>query len=250
MTGFALIPVIDLKDGMVVHAREGRREQYRPLRSRLVDGADPVNVVQALLALHPFQTLYIADLDAIERRGDNLPGIRSLRAQYPQLELWADTGIRDEVGLSGWRDAGLGRPVIGSESLPDATVMAGLRARDEQCSAVLSLDFRGAHFQGPPALLNQPERYWPLRVLAMNLHRVGSDHGPDLALIVELAKRIKGCNVYAAGGVRSVDDLERVVAAGAAGALLASALHDGRLDSAALAKFANDRRPAKNQPAP
>lgn len=249
MTGFALIPVIDLKDGMVVHAREGRREQYQPLRSRLVEGAEPLHVVQALLALHPFQTLYIADLDAIERRGDNLGIIRSLRALHPSLDLWADTGINDHAGLARWLDAGLGRPVIGSESVADAAFVAGLHEHGEQSCAVLSLDFRGAHFQGPPALLNQPARYWPPRVLAMNLHRVGSDHGPDLALIVELAKRIGGCNVYAAGGVRSTGDLECIVAAGAAGALLASALHDGRLGSADLARFESAQAATKNQPA-
>ncbi len=250
MTGFALIPVVDLKDGMVVHAREGRREQYQPLRSCLVDGAEPAHVVQALLALHPFQTLYVADLDAIERRGDNLDIIRSLRALYPTLDLWADTGINDQPGLIRWLDAGLGLPVIGSECVEDAGFLAGLHEQGEQSSAVLSLDFRGAQFQGPPELLNQPERHWPPRVLAMNLHRVGSDHGPDLALIVELARRIGGCNVYAAGGVRSICDLQQIVAAGAAGALLASALHDGRLGSADLARFESDQAgTTKNQPA-
>jgi phosphoribosylformimino-5-aminoimidazole carboxamide ribotide isomerase len=71
----------------------------------------------------------------------------------------------------------------------------------------------------------------------MNLHRVGSDKGPDLGLIVGLARRVPGCQVYAAGGVRSVEDLEEIAAAGAAGALLASALHDGRIDRAGLARF-------------
>ena len=237
MGDFNLIPVIDLKDGMVVHAREGRREEYRPVHSRLSPGAEPSNIVEALLALHPFQTLYVADLDAIQRRGGNMESIRAIHRDFPELELWADTGIGDEAALARWLDAGLGRPVIGSESLLDADFMRVVRERCKDPSPVLSLDYRGDDFRGPPALLTHPERYWPQRVLAMNLHRVGSDKGPDLGLIVGLAGRVPGCQVYAAGGVRSIEDLQQVKAAGAAGALLATALHDGRIGPAELAKL-------------
>lgn len=237
MAGFNLIPVIDLKGGMVVHAREGRREEYLPVRSRLSPGAEPSNIVNSLLALHPFQTLYIADLDAIQRRGDNMESIRAIHRNFPELELWADTGIGDEIALAHWLDAGLGCPVIGSESLLDADFLSMVRERCQAPSLVLSLDYQGDDFKGPPLLLEYPERYWPQRVLAMNLHRVGSDKGPDLALIVELAGRVPGCQVFAAGGVRSIEDLQQVKAAGAAGALLATALHDGRIGPSHLAQF-------------
>ena len=237
MAGFDLIPVIDLKDGMVVHAREGRREEYRPVESRLAGGAEPAKIVAALLALHAFRRLYIADLDAIERRGDNLESIRAIRRNFPDLELWTDTGIGDDRALERWLDAALGQPVIGSESLHDSEFMTLVRDRCADASPVLSLDYRGDDFMGPPALLTHPERHWPRRILAMNLQRVGSDRGPDLGLIVGLANRVPGCKVYAAGGVRSTGDLETIMATGAAGALLASALHDGRIGSADLARL-------------
>jgi phosphoribosylformimino-5-aminoimidazole carboxamide ribonucleotide (ProFAR) isomerase len=148
-----------------------------------------------------------------------------------------DIGISDEAALTHWLDASLGRPVIGSESLRDAGFVSAIRERCSESSPVLSLDYQGDDFLGPTTLLTHPERYWPQRVLAMNLQRVGSDKGPDLGLIVGLAKRVPGCQVYAAGGVRSIADLERIVATGAAGALIASALHDGRIGSADLARF-------------
>jgi phosphoribosylformimino-5-aminoimidazole carboxamide ribotide isomerase len=237
MANLQLIPVIDLKDGMVVHAREGRRAEYAPIQSNLCKGADPETIMAALLRLYPFQAFYLADLDAIQRQGSNFATIKRLRERFPAIELWADAGIADERALSHWLDAKLGRPVIGSESLLDADFVSAIRERCKNPSPVLSLDYQGDDFRGPPALLTHPERYWPERVLAMNLHRVGSDKGPDLALIIELAKRVPGCQVYAAGGVRSVEDLWQVKAAGAAGALLATALHDGRIGSAQLAQF-------------
>ena len=238
VAGLHLIPVVDLKDGMVVHAREGRRAEYAPIRSNLCKGADPETIMAAILELYPFRTFYFADLDAIQRQGNNHEIVGRLRHRYPAIELWVDTGISDEPALKRWNSAGLGRTVIGSESLRDAEFMAA--ARDKDSATVLSLDFLGDEFKGPPSLLADPERYWPQRVLAMNLQRVGGSMGPDFPLIVELAQRVPGCQVYAAGGVRSAQDLERVATAGAGGALIASALHDGRIGSAELKQFHND----------
>ena len=233
-----LIPVIDLKGGMVVHAREGRRSEYAPIQSRLCKGADPETIMAAILDLHPFRTFYFADLDAIQRHGNHCEIVERLHHHYPAIELWVDTGISDEPALTRWNAAGLGRTVIGSESLRDAEFMAA--ARDKDSATVLSLDFLGDEFKGPPSLLADPQRYWPQRVLAMNLQRVGSPIGPDFPLIVELAQRVPGCQVYAAGGVRSAQDLEQVAMSGAGGALIASALHDERIGSTELKLFHKD----------
>jgi phosphoribosylformimino-5-aminoimidazole carboxamide ribotide isomerase len=232
-----LIPVVDLLSGAVVHARKGERSHYLPLRSSLCQGALPETVVAALLDLYPFRTLYIADLDAIQRRGSHVDTIERIRRGFPDLELWVDSGIADAWALQEWLDAGLGIPVIGSESVADAEFMLEVLQRSRQHPPVLSLDFRGDSFQGPAALLSDPGAHWPRRVLAMNLTRVGSDSGPDLALIARLIALAPDRAVFAAGGVRSAADLEQVARVGGAGALLASALHDGRLGAAELARL-------------
>jgi phosphoribosylformimino-5-aminoimidazole carboxamide ribotide isomerase len=207
------------------------------VQSRLCEGADAETVVDALLRLHPFRSLYVADLDSIQHLGGNLDTLERIRRRFPDLELWADSGIADKRGLDAWLHANIGRAVIGSETLRDADFMSLARKRCGDLSPVLSLDFIAEEFKGPGALLADPERYWPERVLAMNLRRVGSDAGPDLALIETLAAKAPASKVYAAGGVRSVEDLERVAAAGAAGALIATALHDGRLGPPELSRF-------------
>jgi phosphoribosylformimino-5-aminoimidazole carboxamide ribotide isomerase len=232
-----LVPVLDLKDGQVVHAREGRREEYRAVKSGLCSGAEPERVIEGLLRLHPFGCLYVADLDAIQRRGHHRRILAQIRARYPALELWVDAGIGDEATLVAWMESDLGRPVIGSESLAEAAFMDIARQRSLVLPPVLSLDFAGDAFRGPGALLEDPARYWPERVLAMNLRRVGSGTGPDLTLIVALSRQAPGSRVYAAGGIRSAADLDASAAAGAAGALLATALHDGSIGSAELSRF-------------
>jgi phosphoribosylformimino-5-aminoimidazole carboxamide ribotide isomerase len=231
-----LIPVIDVLRGNVVHAREGRRAEYAPIQSSLCEGSEPHTVLAALLQLHPFRTVYFADLDAIQRQGSNREIFARLRQGFPAVEFWLDSGIADEAALQRSVSERIGPTVIGSESLKQADFM--LMARDIcQDDLILSLDFKDETFMGPQSLLDHPQRYWPQYVLAMNLQRVGSCKGPDFALIVELAQRVPGCRVYAAGGVRSIEDLDRVAGAGAGGALIASALHDGRIGAAQLKQF-------------
>ena len=63
----------------------------------------------------------------------------------------------------------------------------------------------------------------------IDLARVGSGSGPPLDAVAELARALPGVEIYAGGGVRHDDDLRALEAAGAAGALVATALHEGRL---------------------
>lgn len=213
--------------GQVVHAREGRRDAYRPLLSTLCAGSRPADVLDGLLRLYPFRHCYIADLDAILRRGEHCREIAALRAAHPSLEFWVDSGLRDAGRIAAW-PAELGRPVLGSESLDNA---AAARAAAD---AILSLDFRGEAFLGPAALLEDAAA-WADDLVVMNLERVGSGRGPDLELLSALRARAPEKRFHAAGGVRGGADLAALAAAGASGVLLASALHDGRLSRSDLA---------------
>jgi phosphoribosylformimino-5-aminoimidazole carboxamide ribotide isomerase len=234
-----LIPVIDLLGGQVVHARRGDRANYRAVQSRLCDGAEPLTVVRALLALHPFRCLYIADLDAIQRTGDHRDTLARIRSTFPDLELWVDSGLADGNAAANWRASGLGLPIVGSESLRDLAALRDIAAGLSGSPWILSVDFRGEEFLGPAELLRRAEELWPQRLLAMNLARVGSMHGPDLDLIRRLIRIAPAREVYAAGGVREVADLDAAASAGAAGALVATALHDGRIGAAQLARLAD-----------
>jgi phosphoribosylformimino-5-aminoimidazole carboxamide ribotide isomerase len=219
------IPVIDLMGGQVVRARMGDRASYRPLKSPLSPTSDPVDVVHGLLTAYPFPTLYVADLDAIQSDGDNLPTLRRLREEFPTLQLWVDNGAADDAALEAVVGASLGAPVIGSESQRDAKLIAQHRGSTR---IVLSLDFRGDAFQGPPEILAETA-LWPRRVIVMTLARVGSGAGPDLGRLASIQSIAGGREIYAAGGVRNAADLSALKQAGVAGALIATALHDRRI---------------------
>lgn len=223
-TGFAVIPVLDLRHGRVVRARAGERQSYAPIRTPLAKGSAPADVARGLLDAVPAPILYVADLDAIiDGAPPDRAALAAIARACPGVHLWVDAGFRDADAVDAFRAAGLGRPVIGSESQADAALVARLGAR-----AVLSLDSRGATRLGP-ASLHAEARHWPPDVIVMTLARVGAGTGPDFAGLEAACRMAPGHRIYAAGGVRGPDDLAALDRAGIAGALVASAIHDGRL---------------------
>jgi len=225
-----IIPVLDLRDGIVVRARMGQRDRYRPLESPLCPSSDPIDVMRGLYSVHPFKTFYIADLDAIMGTGNNEAVLRRLQAEFPAAMFWVDNGVSDPSSAWNWLDAGLGHLVVGSESQQDIALVQCLSAHDR---VVLSLDFRDQAFLGPAALLDGVAS-WPRRLIVMTLARVGSGAGPDLDRLSAIRKIAAGRDIYAAGGVRDSADLAVLKRAGISGALVATSLHDGRLTGSDL----------------
>jgi phosphoribosylformimino-5-aminoimidazole carboxamide ribotide isomerase len=188
------------------------------------------------MSLFPFRAVYVADLDAIERGQPNVEAVTAMASAAPAAELWLDAGVTSEAAVRAARDRGVGRVVIGSES--QTADDAGLAVRLEQAGVpvALSLDFHGEAFAGPPALWSDPA-LWPDTLIVMTLARVGTGSGPDLARLADVKARAGARRVFAAGGVRGPDDLAALASAGIAGALIATALHDGRIGAADLARW-------------
>ncbi len=229
-----IIPVIDVRHGQAVRAVAGERNSYRPLSTILAEGCDPLEVARGYGALYPFKTLYVADLDGIERGAANTDLLAGLAKVWPGERLLVDDG-----GLGGPSADHRIVPVLGSETLLAAGVCQvvgdGAPLGVARC---LSLDFRGDQFIGPQEVLASPA-LWPHEVIVMTLGAVGKGEGPELARVVQIVE-CAGADrkVYAAGGVRNRDDLRALKAIGVAGVLVASALHDGKLKAGDLEEIA------------
>ena len=229
-----IIPVLDLKGVVVVHARRGRRVDYAPLRSPLVDGCEPVAVARALCAACRTSDLYVADLDALAGNpGDGA----MLTALASVSEPWVDAGATTPDRATVLERAGVARNVIGTESIGSGRPAAPLLPLPGP-PLVLSVDLRDGRLISPdPALAGRaPTAAAPVarrmavrEVLVIDLARVGSGAGPPLEAMAELSAALPELAIYAGGGVRDDADLRALESVGAAGALVATALHEGRL---------------------
>ena len=222
-------------DGQVVHARRGQRETYAPLRSPLSPSADPAAVVAGLLRLFPFQTIYIADLDALQGKPPQTALIAELVQGLPAVTFWLDAGAPAAGPAHGPQVA----PVLGSEALRDDNLE---RLTDLGPEAILSLDFYHGRLLGPARLLEQPA-LWPERIILMNLSQVGSLEGPDVAGAAHFIRHHPRHRWIAAGGVRDAGDLATLARSGVAAVLVASAIHNGAIDAGSLRHYHPLRSP-------
>ena len=230
-----VIPDIDLKRGVAVHAVRGERERYRPLRSRIAAGSDPVALTRAVRERFGLDALYVADLDAIAGGAGN-PGVVAALAR--EARVMVDAGAVTAAAVAGLLDLGVERVVIGTETLPGAGALRRLRADLPDAPLVLSLDLRAGRMLSPdPALAGADAGDALARLvdagareaIVLDLARVGSGEGPDVALLAALHARVPDVALLSGGGVRDAADLRALAAAGAAGALLATALHGGAI---------------------
>lgn len=217
-----IIPVLDLMGGIVVHAKMGERRGYRRIESALSRSAKVIDVIEAFINLAPFNSFYIADLDAISGTGNNFSAVVQVKKQFPQISLWVDCGSISEC--SAIFIEGFGEIVLGSETQETLVRLASNR------KALLSLDFLGNTFVGPLEVFDTPI-LWPRRVIVMTLARVGAGVGPDFERISFVRARAVSRQLYAAGGVRNADDLSRLREIGVDGVLVATALHNGSIQA-------------------
>jgi phosphoribosylformimino-5-aminoimidazole carboxamide ribotide isomerase len=235
-----VIPVIDLKGGAAVHAVRGERERYRPLRSEIVAGSDPVRVGRAFREALGLEELYVADLDAIAGGQLHRDVIAALA---PEARVMVDAGATEVAAVRLLLELGAAGVVIGTETLMDEAALERLRTELPDAPLVLSLDLRSGQVISPDtelARLGAPEALERLGrrgvrdAIVLDLARVGSGAGPDVALVSGLHARLPALELLAGGGVRDVADLRALAAAGAAGALVATALHSGAIGAEQL----------------
>lgn len=218
----------------MVHAKKGERASYQAIHSQLTPSSQPLDIVAALLELYPFQQLYIADLNAIQKldasHANNYSVITSIKERYPALELWVDAGISNNDELGFWQELDT-HLIIGSENFANIGDYTSLSTLNK--NYILSLDFMPLGYQGPTELLSNTE-YWPQDVIVMSLSNVGANHGANVDLMQKTIARTKGFNIIAAGGIRDTDDLVMLKEMGVNAALLATALHNKQISTEQL----------------
>lgn len=254
-----VIAVLDLMDRVIVRGIGGRRDRYRPIDSPLVEGAAPQAVARAIRQRFGIAEFYLADLDAIEGRPPSWDIYDRLLGEG--VALWVDAGLRDRrqaaamaafemqsqelpVGSTPtqFRSAAADRRpdgvIAGLETVGNPQTLAAMIEEVGQDRLVFSLDLLGGAplaSRGWPAsgawdIAQHAFRAGVRRFIVLDLARVGMGQGTGTG---ELCRRLRGLDnsieIVAGGGVRGVEDLGSLADAGCNAALVASALHDGRL---------------------
>jgi phosphoribosylformimino-5-aminoimidazole carboxamide ribotide isomerase len=234
-----ILPVLDLMGGEAVRGVAGRRSEYRPVVSRLCASSRPADVARAFRTHFGLDELYLADLDAITAGDPALAAYALLQADG--FRLWIDAGVRDSNRVHLLAEAGAECVVIGLETAAGPDVLAeACRMLGER--VVFSLDLEGGTPLGnaaawgttePEAIAERAVALGVRRLIVLDLTRVGVGDGTGTEdLCARLTAAHPEVEVIAGGGVRGAADLRRLRTCGVRTALVASALHDGRLTKA------------------
>ena len=238
-----LVGVIDLMNGVAVHAVQGQRDQYQPVE---FCSGDPVRLLDHYLRLG-IQKIYVADLDGITKNQPDSVAIRRLTLHCGEnpacCELIFDLGWRgrkhsnsieliertgEQFSQCHW--------VAATEAMPDPTAISELVELVGANQTILSLDYRNGDLLGN----RTKEQAWVMaaaaagvyQFLVLDLASVGSDRGPTTA---QTCKRVSAMlvdslvgfkpQIYSGGGIRSEGDIDALATAGCNHFLLATALY-------------------------
>lgn len=240
-TVFRVLPVIDVLRGEAVHAVRGDRARYRPLRSILHPGHDPLELARACRDVLGLSSLYLADLDAITRGAPNQALHRAIADLG--LDLWIDAGLKDADDLPPLLDLKGASIIAGLESLRGPDALAALLDRAGPERLVVSLDlWNGQPITASPKAWPQTDAFGIAqqiidlgvkRVFLLDLTRVGAGEGPGVTaetLLMVLQEAGQTIEIAIGGGVAGPEDVERLRHQGADAVLIGSALHEGRID--------------------
>jgi phosphoribosylformimino-5-aminoimidazole carboxamide ribotide isomerase len=238
-----IVPVLDLKGGVAVHAVRGQRDAYAPVRSTLAPSADPVALARAFQAALRCDACYVADLDAITGRGDHGPAIRAIAGLG--LTVWLDAGVAVAGDAERAVRQGAGRVIVGTETLREVAELPAIAAalRGAGADAILSLDLKEGRLLGgtagvagrdPVELAREAWAAGFRAFIVLDLARVGAGGGVATGAAARLRQALPAAEIVVGGGVRDGADLRALALAGFDAALVATALHTGAITAADL----------------
>jgi phosphoribosylformimino-5-aminoimidazole carboxamide ribotide isomerase len=244
-----VVPVVDVKGGLAVHAVGGRRDQYQPLRSIWQATPLPEQLASASRDGLGLESLYLADLDAIEGRPPRFDLYRQLGALVP--DLWIDAGLRDARDSDRFFDAALLNlnAVVGLESVSSPRDLADIAERMGADRTIFSLDLfegrpriaPGADWKAdePLAIARRAIRAGVRRLILLDLARVGTGRGTGThRILAGLRQECPDVEISVGGGISGVEEILELRKAGATAVLVGSAIHDGRIGRRELERIA------------
>jgi len=235
-----IIPVIDILDKKVVHAIKGQRHNYQPLESVLFKSTDPLETAKGFKSLG-FTELYVANLDAIIDCSTDFGFFKDI-AEETGLRLMVDAGVTSIHRAQKLFENNVSKLIIGTETLQRKKFVAQAVEIFGSKRVVVSLDLKGDKilvklgFDGclnPVCLLKDFKDMGVSQIIVLDLARVGSGEGVNLDFLKKVIAEV-GVEVYVGGGVRDINDLIELKELGVSGALIATALHSGKISISQL----------------
>jgi phosphoribosylformimino-5-aminoimidazole carboxamide ribotide isomerase len=222
-----IIPVLDLMSGMAVSGKSGHRETYKPLKSVYSSSPDPVEIASALKR-NGAQQIYIADLDAIEKKGSNLELVQKINHIIPVMLDW---GVKDLLSFEFALEFA-SKIIVATETLKSLDALQAIFDKFPKDRIVVSVDIKDGKLLAPEMdisldLFKEKLRDLnPSQIILLDISKVGTHEGFHMSLIDEFADF--NDSLILGGGIIP-SEIKSLDEKGIKSVLVGSALHKGEI---------------------
>lgn len=227
---------MDIKEGEVVSGNQGDRESYRPIKSGLVDSSNPRKVLHAFEENYMFDAVYIADIDSLQGKGNNFETVKQLSEGFNK-DIILDCGYTDYEGFDGEVISHVDKFIVPTESLKSLEELERLMEEHPESEFIVSIDLDETGFiseigeKDVYSFLNEINDVGIDEVILLDISQVGTEKGPS-EQVMEITEEVKeDFIIISGGGVSDEIHYQEFVNAGVEGVLVATALHECKLDS-------------------
>jgi len=240
-----VIPAIDLQGGKCVRLFKGDFAQTTEYSD------DPAAVARQFAELGTTD-LHIVDLDGARSGTQDNRSIIATIATESELTIQVGGGIRDRQTVEGWLAAGVSRCIVGSLAITEPDAVKSWLVAFGADKIVLALDVK-IEGDGVPMITThgwtrtaETSVYESIEdfhsvglrhVLCTDVSRDGAMTGPNFDLYTAIATRFPDLQLQASGGVRHIQDLEKLRELGIPAAITGRALLDGKISTAEMLSF-------------
>jgi len=237
MPYFRVIPVLDIKDSIAVHAKKGERAKYQPMNLKLIRSTNPIEIVEYLKSVCKFEEFYLADLDAITKLKPNFEILLKI-LDIPDVRVMIDPGIRNKGDLLKFSEIKLNKLILGLETVENIDVIKESLEIFGHSKIIVSIDMYKEKIisnvgqlraQNSIQVVKEIEDVGVKEVILLDLFRVGQKIGGIPPLYIKIQNNFDG-NLLIGGGIRNYDDLLMYKNREFSGVLIATALYDGSID--------------------
>lgn len=223
-----IIPVIDLMNSVAVSGKSGNRETYTPLQTIYASSSDPLEIALSLKSAGA-KEMYIADLDFIERNGNN--NIFKIKEVNSVLPVILDVGV-DKLETFEFLLEFAYKIIVATETLESIEELEKIFEKYPKERIIVSVDVKNNELYaknmdiGLEGFKEVLRRIDPNEIILLDISSVGTEGGFNKPLL-ESFEEFKD-KIILGGGI-TPDEISQLDALGIKKALVGTALHKGQI---------------------
>ncbi len=219
----SVILAVDIVNGKAVKAYAGIRSNYKPLHIKNEDFSNPIKLIRSFQVKINLKRIYIADLDAIRKIGNNDVIIEKILRTFSELFFWIDAGFDYPKNVYSYHKKKIEKKlnnyelVLGTETIKNFN----FKCFEFIKKCKISIDFNGRESIWIRKLGRQKH---PMDIILMFVRKVGG-RGVDMKFIRNLNKKLSCHRLSLAGGIKTDKEIQLLLKLGFRNVISSTLLH-------------------------